>query len=55
MEKKRNPWMISMLAGVAVHVVGFIMGSPMLLRVGGIVALASAVIVMLQAIAGERS
>lgn len=55
MEKKRNPWMVSMLAGVAVHVVGFITGSPMLLKVGWVVALVSAITVVLQAIAGERS
>ncbi len=55
MEKKRNPWMVSMLVGAAVFAVGFITGSPMLLKVGWIVALVSAVIVVLQAIAGERS
>ena len=35
--------------------VGFITGSPMLLKVGWVVALASAITVVLQAIAGERS
>jgi len=55
MEKKRNPWTISMLVGMAVLAVGFITGSPMLLKVGWVVALVSAITVVLQAIAGERS
>ena len=55
METKRNPWTISMLVGMAVLAVGFITGSPMLLKVGWVVALASAITVVLQAIAGERS
>ena len=55
MEKKRNPWTISILVGMAVLPVGFITGSPMLLKVGWVVALVSAITVVLQAIAGERS
>lgn len=56
MEKKTNPWLISMFAGVCALVIGLtVFGSPVLLGIGGAVALVSGVVVILQAVSARRS
>ncbi|WP_167202691.1 hypothetical protein [Actinomyces respiraculi] len=56
METKRNPWFISMLVGVAIFMFGLtVLGSPLLLGVGGIIALVSGLVVLFQALTSSRS
>ncbi|WP_180342396.1 hypothetical protein [Actinomyces wuliandei] len=56
MKGRKGPWLTTMLVGVLVILVDIaVIGSPLLLGVGGVVALVSAVVLVLQHVTAGRS